>query len=255
MTPGTPKLIVFDLDGTLSESKQPTTQVMGACIARLLSFIPVAVMSGANLPQFRTQFLQALPTDAELSQLYLFPVGAAECYRYKDSSWQQLYTHTFTPEEVVHIGAELGLGMEEAGIMESIPKIWGEQFEDRGSAIAFSLLGQRAPLEAKRAWHQNHDQLRVRLHAIMARRLPNLTITMGGLTTLDITRKGITKAYGVRELSRMTGIPLEEMLYIGDALQTGGNDAVVLETGIPTRVTVGPENTARIIEEMLKKLI
>jgi hypothetical protein len=41
------------------------------------------------------------------------------------------------------------------------------------------------------------------------------------------------------------------MLYIGDALFPGGNDEVVKETGIETRQTSGPEETARIIRELL----
>ena len=75
---------------------------------------------------------------------------------------------------------------------------------------------------------------------------------MGGMTTVDITHKGINKAYGVRWLSEKLGIPAGEMLYVGDALFEGGNDIVVIPTGIQTRSVSGPPETLAVIEELLK---
>ncbi len=72
-----------------------------------------------------------------------------------------------------------------------------------------------------------------------------------GSTSIDVTRRGLTKAYGVRKLSEHLDIPISNMLYIGDALFPGGNDEVVKETSIETRATSSPEETARIIEEVL----
>ena len=56
-----------------------------------------------------------------------------------------------------------------------------------------------------------------------------------GTTTIDITRKGIDKDFGIRKLSERLGIPPERMVYVGDALFPGGNDAIVKETGIATQ--------------------
>ena len=41
------------------------------------------------------------------------------------------------------------------------------------------------------------------------------------------------------------------MLYVGDGLFEGGNDAVVKETGIPTHAVTGPAETANVIEALL----
>src|SRR3989344_3802563 len=42
-----------------------------------------------------------------------------------------------------------------------------------------------------------------------------------------------------------------QILYVGDALYPGGNDAVVIPTGIPTRSVSGPAETEKIIDELI----
>ena len=55
------KLILFDLDGTLAESKQPITTEMAALLAQILAATRVAIISGGALPQFLSQAIAELP--------------------------------------------------------------------------------------------------------------------------------------------------------------------------------------------------
>ena len=55
---------------------------------------------------------------------------------------------------------------------------------------------------------------------------------MGGATSIDVTKPGIDKGYGVRKLRDILGIPLAEMIFIGDALFVGGNDYPAEEAGV-----------------------
>jgi hypothetical protein len=41
------------------------------------------------------------------------------------------------------------------------------------------------------------------------------------------------------------------MLYVGDALYPGGNDEVVILTGVQTRAVANPTETETIIDEIL----
>lgn len=246
-----PKLMAFDLDGTLAESKQRMSADMGELLSGLLKRMPVAVMSGAAFKQFETQFLPALPDDAKLERLYLFPTSAAQCYAYVNGGWQPKYDHSFTKVEREVILQALAQCMEETHFSKEPAQVWGERIEDRGAQISFSALGQQAPLEEKEKWKAAHDSERKELYAALVKKLPGLSIRMGGLTSIDITRQGINKAYGVRQLVGLTGISVPEMLYVGDALQEGGNDAVVKETNIKTHEVLGPRETAALIEEIL----
>ena len=67
------KLIVFDLDGTLAESKSSIDAEMARLLDDLLGIVKVAVISGGDWPQFEKQVLSHLPHDERLTNLSLLP--------------------------------------------------------------------------------------------------------------------------------------------------------------------------------------
>lgn len=246
-----PRLVAFDLDGTLAESKQRMSSDMGELLTQLLKKMPVAIMSGAGFRQFEQQFFPAFPSDADFTKLYLFPDNAAQCFVYRTGAWKPQYDNAFTPAEKVHILKALDEALKETGLLEVPVRVWGERIEDRGAEIVFSGLGQEAPPEEKRHWDPDNTKKRA-LRDALERRLPEFSEGANGSTSVDITRKGITKAYGVKRLAELSGIPIAQMLYVGDALDEGGNDSVVKETGIPTHAVFGPEETSELITRLLK---
>lgn len=244
-----PTAVVFDLDGTLAWSKQQVEPAMGARLAKLLERTNAAVMSGGGWIQFEKQLVSALPADARLENFYLFPTNAAQCRVFRDGAWHLEYDHSFTPEESNHVHTILTQALKETGLDVPPIEVWGERVEDRGAQVTFSGLGQLAPLEEKKKWDPE-GTIRAPLAALLRERLPEFAIGSNATTSIDITRKGITKAYGVNELARILGCAPSEMLYVGDALFPGGNDSVVIPTGIPTRPVQDPDGTAAIIDEL-----
>jgi phosphoglycolate phosphatase-like HAD superfamily hydrolase len=77
------KLIVFDLDGTLAESKSSLDAEMVTLLGALLGIVKVAVISGGNWPQFETQLLTHLPYDEHLKNLSLLPTCGTRFYQYE----------------------------------------------------------------------------------------------------------------------------------------------------------------------------
>jgi len=55
------KLIVFDLDGTLAESKESLDAEMAALLSALLGIVKVAVISGGDWPQLRNKCSPIFP--------------------------------------------------------------------------------------------------------------------------------------------------------------------------------------------------
>ena len=110
-------------------------------------------------------------------------------------------------------------------------KTWGERIEDRGSQITFSALGQEAPIDAKHSWDPEFAKGKV-IQADLQKRLPGLSINMGGATSIDITREGVDKAYGLKKLNEASGIALDKMMFIGDAIFPGGNDYPAEQLGL-----------------------
>ncbi|WP_267386254.1 HAD-IIB family hydrolase [Sphingomonas sp. GC_Shp_3] len=222
-------MIAFDLDGTLAESKQPIGDEMSLLLKRLLDVAQVAVISGGDWPQFEKQVVGRMQGDAKLERLFIMPTTGTKLFRYDGTTWQTIYNDAFTSEERDQILAALNKAWDEAGFGGE--QTWGERIEDRGSQITLSALGQQAPLHAKEGWDPDQEKRR-KLQGILRGMLPEHSINIGGATSVDITRKGIDKAYGMRRLCEHAGIEFDNILFMGDAIYPGGNDDPVRAAGI-----------------------
>nr|WP_295864730.1 HAD-IIB family hydrolase [uncultured Chitinophaga sp.] len=241
------KLIVFDLDGTLAVSKSAIDEGMAGLLGRLTRITQVAIISGGKWEQFEKQVLQRLPPDARLTALYILPTCGTQFYNYQQS-WQLLYAENFTQQEKDRIIRSLQTAVNEAGY--TIAQTWGEQTEDRGSQITWSALGQEAPVDAKKSWDPDFSK-RKKIQSILDKLIPGFAVNLGGMTSVDITREGIDKAYGIRKLRDTLHVTIEEMLFVGDALFEGGNDYPALQAGVRCVAVRDPEDTRRVVDAIL----
>jgi len=244
------KLIIFDLDGTLSESKQPLTREMAVLLSRLLAVTKVSVISGGGLPQFIKQVVAQIPNDANLGNLYLLPTSGGALYEFRNGEWNRIYEERFSDEEVRIIETTLRAVAEETGIINFSERSWGERIENRGGQVTLSALGQQAPVALKKAWDPDHEK-RLVLQTAIAQRLPDFTVAYGGATSIDVTKRNIDKAYGARKLCERLGIPESEAFFVGDELGSGGNDEAIFKTNVPTKSVKNPAETERLIESLL----
>ncbi|KAI1810435.1 HAD-like domain-containing protein [Poronia punctata] len=237
-------LVAFDLDGTLAESKQPLKDSMGEALADLLAVAHVAVISGGDWPQFQKQVASRLPARADLSKLWLMPTTGTKLYTYRSGEWGPVYAELFDDDVKKHILKSFDDALEATGFTPE--QTWGERIEDRGSQITFSALGQQAPIHAKEVWDPDFAKRKI-IQADLKKRLPDLSINMGGATSIDITQKGVDKGYGLKRLSEKSGIPLQQMMFIGDAIFPGGNDYPAKELGLKTVCVKDPNGTLAAI--------
>jgi phosphomannomutase len=241
------KLIVFDLDGTLAASKSPLDAEMASLLHDLLGVVRVAVISGGAWLQFERQVLSHLPQDESLARLSILPTCGTEFFQYT-GKWTKLYSENLTADEKETIVSSLKTAIAAAGFQAG--KIWGEAIEDRGSQVTYSALGQQAPLEEKEKWDPDLAK-RKKIKAILDTLIPRFSVRIGGATSIDITKPGIDKAYGIRKLRDILGISLDEMIYVGDALFVGGNDHPAIEAGVVSIPVRGPSETKRVIEAVI----
>lgn len=241
------KLIVFDLDGTLAASKSPLDAEMASLLHDLLSIIKVAIISGGAWLQFEKQVLSHLPQDESLTSLSILPTCGTEFFQFA-GEWKKLYSEDFTADEKETIVSSLKQAVAAAGFI--VEKTWGEAIEDRGSQVTYSALGQQAPLQEKEKWDADLAK-RKKIKAILDTLIPEFSVHIGGATSIDITKPGIDKAYGLRKLRDTLGISLKEMIYVGDALFVGGNDYPAKEAGVISIPVRGPEETKRVIEAVI----
>ena len=242
------QLVAFDLDGTLALSKQPLEPDMGEALADLLGVAHVAVISGGDWPQFEKQVASRLPERADRSRLWLMPTTGTKLYTHRDGGWSPVYAELFSDEERRGIVDAFAASLAATGFKPE--RTWGEQVEDRGSQVTFSALGQQAPLEEKERWDPDFAKRKV-IQADLRGRLPGLSINMGGATSIDITREGVDKAYGLQKLRDASGIPLDAMMFIGDAIFPGGNDYPAKTLGLDTVRVRDPQETIAVIQAIV----
>lgn len=241
------KLVVFDMDGTLTPSKSPMRRDMARLLEKLLEERKVAVIGGARYGQFKQQFIGRAKFRKELAaRLYLFPTSSAAFYRWR-GGWKKVYAHELPVTTKKRIMAAFKEMFDVTGYAHP-RKLYGRVIEDRGTQITFSAAGQKAPVAVKAAWWKKNDALRRRLAELLARKLPDLEVRVGGLTSIDVTPKGIDKAYGIRRIEKVLGVAVKDILFVGDAIFPGGNDYAVVRTGVDYVKIRGPEETKTVIQ-------
>jgi phosphomannomutase len=248
------KILAFDLDDTLAVTKSPISDQMAEILGKILEEFEICIISGGRYEQFKTQVVDRLHIEPhKLNRLHLMPTCGTRYYRYNelDSEWQIQYAEDLSEEQKTLVIEVLEKSAKELGYWEENPA--GDIIEDRGSQITFSALGQKATPEDKYSWDPQGTK-KAALRDLAAQSLPGLEVRAGGSTSIDVTREGIDKAYGMQKLIDAIDISKDEILFFGDNLQEGGNDYPVKEMGIESLDVEGWEDTARRLETILAVL-
>lgn len=245
-----PKVLAFDLDGTIAKSKNPIEKDMVDVFCKLMQFVPMSIVSGASKEQFENQFLAHFPKDFDFTdKLYIFPQNGAELIEYRDGKWLVKYQNKFEDKNKQEIISSLNLIVSKFDLKENPEH--GPLIEDRGEQVTLSALGQRAPLELKAAWDPDQN-IRKQMKPMLDALLPDNEIRIGGTTSIDITKKGVNKAYAMRCLLEILNLESKDLLYFGDALYPGGNDEIVKANGFPCYFVHNPEETLKALRDILE---
>lgn len=250
------KIIAFDLDGTLAPSKSPLPDRMAELLPKLLEKFQVLVISGGKFELFQRQLLANLnASKVQLANLHLMPTSGTRYYRFENGKWLEKYAENIPQKDKQRIIKALEEGLDEAGYRQK--KIYGELVEDRDSQISLSIFGQEIVqelgekgLKIKESWDPDASK-KLRLRQIIAPKIPDYEVRAAGATTIDVTKPGIDKAYGLRKLMDTTGTNMDEILFVGDKLVEGGNDYPVKAMGIDCMEVAGWQDTAQIIQAII----
>lgn len=252
------KLIVFDLDGTLARSKSAMDKEMVSLIIELLEQKQVAVIGGGKHALFKQQLLAPLKgvPGKLLQNLYLFPTTATAFYRYQ-SGWKNVYLHQLSKEERALIKKTFQRVFDEIGYQHP-KKTYGPVIEDRGTQVTFSALGQevvamlgKKGLKMKDEWRDKYTPVKLQIAKLMSKYLPNMHVKAAGHTSVDVTQKGIDKAYGLKQIEKYLHVKIKDMLFVGDAIFPGGNDYAVTKTKVDYFPVKDPEDTKKVIRQVL----
>ncbi len=237
-------VVAFDLDGTLAESKMKIDEEMGELLSQLLAKGKVAIIGGAKLEQMRSQLPESISNN---TNLLLLPLDGGSFYINKDGMWQEVYIHELSPFQRRSIGEAFEKAFTEIGYTQP-EKTYGEIIENRGGQITWSPLGQEAPLEEKEKWARENTDIRSKLEAKVAEYLPDMKVAIAGMTSIDVTQKGIDKKFGIEQIIKYLGVTKEDILFLGDAIEPNKNDYPALESGVVCYKVKSVEDTKEAIK-------
>jgi len=247
MTP--PSAVLFDLDDTLAPPHTPITPSMTEKLDRLLGLRPVAIVSAAPFERIERDVLSKLSMHQTVGGIYVFSENGGQCRVKEPGGWRVMYSESLSPNERSELRTTVEQTLAHTRVLDGLP-IYGERIINREAGVTLSTLGMGAPQDVRKTWDPDGEK-RELLRMALAAKLPNWNVYIGGLTSIDISRKNVSKARAVEWLVNKLRHPPATMLYIGDALYEGGNDRVVIPTGIQTRQVSGADETEQIIDEIL----
>lgn len=242
------KLLAFDMDDTIAITKSPISERMATAFSNILDNYNICIISGGNYNLFEEQLISRLDVDSEkLKRVHLMPTCGTQYYQHDQASdsWVMQYSEDLKDDEKTKIITVLEASAKQLRYWPENPA--GEVIEDRNSQITYSALGQRATPEDKYAWDADGKK-RMAIRELALQEIPEFEIRIGGTTSIDVTRKGIDKAYGMQKLMDANNLKKEDILFFGDKLQEGGNDYPVKAFGIDSIEVTRWEDTANCLE-------
>ena len=222
--------IIFSLNGTLAANGQSIDAETARLLIELLDTKKVIIASGCSMLKFETRLLSRFGMNHErFANLFLLPLSGSKLMTWK-GSWVESYSELLSSQQKDEIFSALDRAQRIMGLTN--PSVsYGSIIQDYDTQITFSGLGENAPAELKAEWDPKRH-IRERMLLELKRKIPGYDIRIGGMTSIDITRRGVNKGYGIRKLEELLKLQPETMIFVGDAIYSDGNDFPIKAAGI-----------------------
>src|ERR1017187_10481707 len=187
-----------------------------------------------------------------ISQILLYPLRFEPIYQYRLWGGRRLGNLLTAPLPSGRVGEAWSLSdRDDHPSRVADGPLKGQTVGQLLAQFPQQLLGKLAGrFKEKLKWDPDHTK-RKKIKAILDKSIPEFSVRTGGSTSIDITKPGIDKAYGIRKLRDLLGISLKEMIFIGDALYVGGNDYPAEQAGVVSIPVKDPNETKRVTQAII----
>ena len=216
------KLIAFDLDGTLTQHKEPlgeeNRRVLDA-LARRYRLVMVGAgqagrifrqMGGYPMDIIGNYGLQYARYDAQSGELQMVRDLQLPCDRESVERRIAVLRQRFGYEDFA-----------------------GESVEYHPSGcVTFPVLGTKAQQADKLAFDPERTKRRA-VYDLVVQAFPEYHVFVGGSSSFDMAPRPYNKYHALDEYCRQRGITHDQVVYMGDDYGQGGNDESVYLSDIP----------------------
>ena len=264
----TNKIILFDMDGTLTYPRKPFDQALTPSLINLAQYADIGIVTGSDLDYVEQQ-LQFLLNHKQLrTKLHLLPCNGTKYYKPPRDihSDFQLVSEVSMKDNLDHrVFKSLMVSLIEAQSsidLHHLP-LTGHFISYRGSMINWCPIGRNANDEQRKffvhydtAYERTYrQQLKEQLERSLRHKgvLKHITIKFGGSTSFDIYPNGWDKRYCLTHFND------REAWFVGDRCEEGGNDQELYELLFVEGRSFKTEDTNQtgliIDEQIIPKLI
>lgn len=225
------RLAVFDLDGALAPSWSPIGAPVAGILTILARHMQVCVISSGRFEEFDERVLGVLTAPETLRSLHLMPTYGTRYLASDGDTWAEVYSEPLTSELDARARHELESAAHALRSWQPDDRLRGPRIESCGAQVTLSVLGRAASPADRQRWDPTGTRTEsLRLYA--QQRLPHLEVRSSGPASVEVTRRNVDKAYGVRRLLAHLSLTPADAIFFGDRLHKGGDDHPVLATGV-----------------------
>tara|TARA_Y100000592_G_scaffold90995_1_gene150401 strand:+ start:1512 stop:2279 length:768 start_codon:yes stop_codon:yes gene_type:complete len=225
----TPAALLFDMDGTLTEARQPITSDVLECLSQIKPPIKKYLVTGSDMSKIEEQ----IPAPSLLSlfnRIYACNgTRVYECDLDMDDETKPVLPELIHNVTLTDYYSESDINH----IIDTLLKIaanthtkikTGNFIEWRGSQINFSVIGRNCTSEQRYDYVQWDKKSGEREKIVKKLRDEfkgwGLSFRLGGQISIDITREGWDKSYAFKNMSESS----DQCVFFGDKICKDGND-------------------------------
>ena len=212
-------VIIADVDETICETCQQISPEMAEQINNMIQQgYEFAFISGTKMEDLVNMISSRIKEPHHL----LATTGTNYTF-VKNGIRETKYRNSFTQEEKKEIFDAFKNVIDHFKIRTmTTPE---DQLQDRDSQITFSAIGRNAPIEIKKRYDPNEKKRKIWVRFLKGHiDESKYEIKIGGTTSIDVTRKGLDKEWGITEFAKYHHVLLSNILFFGDKIYPGGND-------------------------------
>ena len=212
-------IIITDVDDTICETCQQISPQMAEQISKMIKKgYEFAFISGTKNEDLRKMISSRLKEKHHL----LATTGTNYDLVEKDKG-ELKYNFSFSSTEKEEILAALDKVVTHFEIKPMTST--EDQIQDRESQITLSAIGRHAPIDIKKRYDPTGEKRKIWVEFLTQHlNTQKYDLNIGGTTSIDITRKGLTKEWGIRTFLKHNNFHPNQVLFFGDKLHPGGND-------------------------------